>query len=138
LLFLLDELAEANRGAFDLLLRTDIASLTGTAASSPQDVQLALQLQRGYAQWTREHGLDDVKSLDAHYDGVRLSILSTIVETSPTTVPPTRGSGRAAAVGPLDTVYAVALWRHGPDERTTYAIVRAEIGRALHRTAAWT
>jgi hypothetical protein len=41
LLFLLDELAEANRGAFDLLLRTDVASLTGTAASSPEDVQLA-------------------------------------------------------------------------------------------------
>jgi len=135
LLFLLDELAEANRGAFDLLLRTDVASLTGTAASSPEDVQLALQLQRGYAQWTREHGLDDVKSLDAHYDGVRLSILSTIVETSP------RGYGAADArflAGRLlwdrsDIDGAVELWRAmGPDERATYATVRAVIGRALH------
>ena len=134
LLFLLDELAEANRGAFDLLLRTDIASLTGTAASSPQDVQLALQLQRGYEQWAREHGLDDVTSLDAHYDGVRLSILSTIVETSP------YGYGAADArflAGRLlwdrsDIAGAVGLWRAmGPDERTTYATVRAEIGRAL-------
>jgi len=98
-------------------------------------VQLALQLQRGYAQWTREHGLDDVKSLDAHYDGVRLSILSTIVETSP------RGYGAADArflAGRLlwdrsDIDGAVELWRAmGPDERATYATVRAEIGRALH------
>ena len=83
LLFLLDELAEANRGAFELLMRTNIADLRATAGSSPEDVQFAWQLQRGYDSWTRERGLDQAKALDAHYNGVRLGILSTIVETSP-------------------------------------------------------
>jgi hypothetical protein len=139
LLFLLDELADANRGAFELLIGMDLAGLGRTAASSPQDVQLARQLQRGYEAWTRERGLDDAKALDAHYDGVRLAILSTIVETSP------NGYGAADArflAGRLlwdrsDVAGAVRLWRsmaldeRRSDERTTYAVVRAEIGRAL-------
>jgi hypothetical protein len=134
LLFLLDELAEANRGAFELLAQTNIAGLGRTAASSPQDVQLAWQLQRGYQSWTRERGLDRAEALDAHYDGVRLKILSTIVETSPD------GYGAADArflAGRLlwdrsDISGAVSLWRGmEADERTTYAGVREEIRRAL-------
>ena len=139
LLFLLDELADANRGAFELLMQTNIAGLGGTSASSPQDVQLAWQLQRGYESWTRERGLDQVKALDAHYDGVRLAILSTIVETSP------NGYGAADArflAGRLlwdrsDIPGAVQLWRgmavdaQRADDRTTYAGVRADILRAL-------
>jgi hypothetical protein len=135
LLFLLDELAEANRGAFELLMRTNVASLTGTAAASPQDAQLATQLQRGYEAWVREHGLDDVKAQEARYDGMRLSILTTIIETSPD------GYGAADArflAGRLlwdrsDIAGAVRMWRGMErDPRTTYATVRADIGRALH------
>jgi hypothetical protein len=134
LLFLLDELAEANRGAFELLIQTNVAGLTSTASSSPQDVQLAWQIQRGYEVWTRERALDRVETFDKHYDTVRLAILSTIVESSPD------GYGVADArfvAGRLlwdrsDIAGAVSLWRQmGADERTTYADVRAEIGRAL-------
>jgi len=134
LLFLLDELAEANRAAFELLMQTTIAGLGGTAASSPQDVQLAWQLQRGYEKWTRERGLDQAKTLDGHYDGVRLAILTTIIETSP------NGYGAADArflAGRLlwdrsDIAGAARMWHGmGPDERTTYAGVRAEIRAAL-------
>jgi hypothetical protein len=134
LLFLLDELAEANRAAFELLVQTDVAGLGQTAASSPRDVQLAWQLQRGYEAWTRERGLDQVTTLDAHYDGVRLAILAAIIETSP------GGYGAADArfvAGRLlwdrsDVDGAVRMWRGmEADERTTYAGVRAEIRRAL-------
>lgn len=134
LLFLLDELAEANRAAFELLMQTDIAALTHTASSSPQDVQLAWQLQRGYEEWTRARGLDRAQPFDAKYDGVRLTILSTIVETSP------GGYGTADArflAGRLlwdrnDIAGAVRWWRGmKADERAVYAGVRAEIGRAL-------
>src|SRR5688500_1708370 len=134
LLFLLDELAEANRAAFELLMQTDVATLGSTAASSPQDVPLAWQLQRGYEAWTRERGLDQQKPFDAHYDAVRLGILSAIVETSPD------GYGAADArfvAGRLlwdrsDIAGAVSLWRTmGDDERTTYSVVRTEIRRAL-------
>ena len=134
LLFLLDELAEANRAAFELLMQTDVAALTHTAASSPQDAQLARQLQRGYQEWTRARTLDKAEALDAHYDGVRLAILSTIVETSPD------GYGAADArflAGRLlwdrsDVAAAVRWWRGmGTDERTAYAAVRGEIRGAL-------
>ena len=134
LLFLLDELAEANRGAFAMLMDTNVAALTQTALSSPQDVQLAWQLQRGYESWTRQRGLDQEKAFDAGYDGVRLAILSAIVETSP------NGYGTADArflAGRLlwdrsDVAGAVSLWRTmGTDERTTYAEVRADIRRGL-------
>ena len=97
-------------------------------------MQFAWQLQRGYDSWTRERGLDQAKALDAHYNGVRLGILSTIVETSP------NGYGAADArflAGRLlwdrsDIAGAVALWRNmGIHERTTHPTVRGEIRRAL-------
>ena len=134
LLFLLDELADANSGAFDLLMGMNIAGLRHTAASSPQDVQLAWQLQRGYEAWARAHAVDTPRALDARYDGVRLAILSTIVETSP------NGYGANDArflAGRLlwnrdDIAGAVRWWRQmGTDERHTYAEARAEIRRAL-------
>jgi hypothetical protein len=138
LLFLLDELAEANRGAFQLLMDTDMSALTQTAAASPQDVQLARQIQRGYEQWMREQGLDKVTAPVTRYDAMREKILSTIVETTPD------GYGAADArflAGRLlwdrsDIAGAVQLWRgmapNGrADERTTYGTVRAEIGQAL-------
>jgi hypothetical protein len=134
LLFLLDELAEANRGAFELLMRTNVASLAATASASPQDVQLATQLQRGYEAWTRARGLDEAKASDTRYDSVRLSILQTIIETTP------QGYGAADArfvAGRLlwdrsDIAGAVRMWRGMEhDERTTYAEVRTEIRRAL-------
>ena len=135
LLFLLDELAEANRNAFELLMNTNVETLTSTASASPLDLQLANQLQRGYRTWTRDHGLADPKSQDERYDAMRLSILTTIIETSP------GGYGAADArflAGRLlwdrsDIDGAVRMWRGMEhDDRTTYAGVRAEIGQALH------
>jgi hypothetical protein len=133
LLFLLDELAEANRAAFDLLMQTNVAGLTHTASSSPQDVQFAWQLQRGYEAWARAQGLD-LPAARARYEQVRLDILTTIIETSP------GGYGAADArflAGRLlwdrnDIAGAVGVWRGmTSDERTTYATVRADIRRAL-------
>jgi len=134
LLFLLDELAEANRGAFAMLMDTDVAALTQTASSSPQDAQLARQLQRGYEAWVGARGLDRVEALDARFDATRLAILETIVDTSP------NGYGAADArflAGRLlwdrnDIAGAVQWWRGmKADERTAYGAVRAEIGSAL-------
>jgi hypothetical protein len=139
LLFLLDELAEASRGAFGLLMDTNIEALAHTRSSSPQDAQLAWQLQRGYESWARSRELDRPEALDARFDAVRTSILQTIIDISPD------GYGTADArflAGRLrwdrsDITGAVEWWRGMPrdtrrtDERTIYAGVRAEIGQAL-------
>jgi hypothetical protein len=134
LLFLLDELAEASRGAFGLLMDTNIEALTHTRSSSPQDAQLAWQLQRGYESWARTRELDRPESLDARFDAMRTSILQTIIDISPD------GYGTADArflAGRLrwdrsDIAGAVEWWREmGSDERRTYSGVRAEIAQAL-------
>jgi hypothetical protein len=134
LLFLLDELAEASRGAFALLMDTNIEALTHTRSSSPQDAQLARQLQRGYESWARTRELDRPEALDARFDAMRMSILQTIIAISPD------GYGAADArflAGRLrwdrsDVAGAVEWWRDmGNDERTSYAGVRAEIRAAL-------
>jgi hypothetical protein len=139
LLFLLDELAEASRGAFALLMDTSIEALAHTRSSSPQDAQLAWQLQRGYESWARTRELDRREALDARFDAMRMSILQTIIDISPD------GYGSADArflAGRLrwdrsDVAGAVEWWRgmdtQRLDERTTYAGVRAEIRAALGR-----
>ena len=135
LLFLLDELAEASRGAFALLMDTNIESLAHTTASSPQDAQLAWQLQRGYESWARTRELDRREALDARFDAMRMSILQTILAISPD------GYGTADArflAGRMrwdrsDITGAVEWWREmGNDERASYAGVRAEIRSAMN------
>ena len=134
LLFLLDELAEASRGAFALLMDTNIEALAHTRSSSPQDAQLAWQLQRGYESWARSRELDRREALDARFDAMRMSILQTILAISPD------GYGTADArflAGRLrwdrsDISGAVEWWREmNNDERTSYAGVRAEIRAAM-------
>ena len=141
LLFLLDELAEANRGAFELLMRTNIANLKATAASSPEDVQLAWQLQRGYESWTRERGLDQAKALDAHYDGVRLRIPRLSSKPARTaTARPMRGSWPGGCSGTART--SPAPWNCGAAWVPTSARPMPRCGARFAApsvpTAAWT
>jgi hypothetical protein len=134
LLFLLDELAQAGDDAWNVLMDINVDSLTLTRAASADNFALARQLQRGYAEWARAHGLDTPQALGARAGAVRLSILSTIIDTSP------GGYGGADArylAGRLlwdrnDIAGAVRFWREmGTDPRQTYAGARAGIQRAL-------
>jgi len=140
LLFLLDELAQANRDALTVLLLTDPQQHLGrTRAASQSNYDLAVALQRGYRGWLEEHGLDRPANLDARFDEVRLRILSTIVESSP------GGYGAADArflAGRIlwdrgDTAGAVAMWRGTTsDDRDSYAAPRAGIAAALRGNGA--
>jgi len=135
LLFLLDELTQASRDALAVLLSTEpTTELLRTRAASPRNFDLAVSLGTAYRAWLREHELDDPGTLAAHFDEVRLSILTAIVEMSPD------GYGAADArflAGRMswdrnDVSGAVRWWREmKTDERNSYAAVRAEIGRAL-------
>lgn len=134
LLFLLDELTQASSDAWDVLMDITVDALTLTGSASPDNLTLARQLQRRYKEWARTHAVDAPQALDAHYDGVRLAILTAIMETSP------RSYGAADArflAGRLlwnrnDIAGAVRMWRGmGSDERQTYAEARAAIRRAL-------
>lgn len=134
LLFLLDELAQASSSAWDILMDTQVDSLTLTQASSAANLALARELQRGYQQWAREHRADTPQAVDARYDAMRLAILTTIIETSPADY----GAADARFLaGRLlwdrnDIGGAVRMWRAmGDDERRTYAEARTAIRRAL-------
>jgi hypothetical protein len=113
---------------------TNVDALTLTAAASADNLALAWQIQRSYQAWAREHSVDKPDQLDARNGAMRLRILQTIIETTPT------GYGAADArflAGRLlwnrnDLAGAVSMWRRmGTDERTVYAEARRNIRQAL-------
>ena len=142
LLFLLDELAEANRGAFELLMQTDVAGLTHTAASSPQDVQLALAASARLREV-------DPRARSRRGEGARRALRRRAAgnpldhrRDQPGRLRRRRRAlpGRAAAVGSLRHRWRRAMVaRHG--SRRAHDLrhrARRDPSRAAARTAAWT
>ena len=84
LLFLLDQLAQANMDALVTLLDTDPpASLETTREANKDAYDLIVDLRRHYAVQLGRKGLTTTETLKAHYDRVRLNILTGIVRTTP-------------------------------------------------------
>ena len=134
LLFLADELAQANRDT--LLVLTTIDPEHDLAQTRQQDARafaLAQELRRLYGDWLEVHDLRH-SDIAGAYDGIRMSILQAIVDLSP------GGYGVADArflMGKIlwnrdDTADAIEVWkRMGADERNSYAEFRSQIERAI-------
>jgi hypothetical protein len=84
LLFLLEQLAQANLDALVTLLDTEPAvALEWTRDANPDAYNLIGSLRRHYAAQLRRKGLGTSEALVAHYDRVRLDILSGILQNTP-------------------------------------------------------
>jgi hypothetical protein len=84
LLFLMDELSQANHEAATMLVSTDISKdLTYSAVNAPHSVLLAAQVANGLRYWFESNGLRASSDMREAYDRVRLRILATIIETTP-------------------------------------------------------
>jgi hypothetical protein len=84
LLFLLDQLAQANLDALVTLLDTDpAASLAATRQSSHDAYELIVTLRSHYARQLQRKGLASPETLTSHYEKVRLGILTGILRTTP-------------------------------------------------------
>jgi hypothetical protein len=84
LLFLLDQLAQANMDALLTLLDTDPAeSLAWTREANRDAYQLIVDLRRHYAKQLQRKKLASSSGIAGYYDKVRLDILTGILRTTP-------------------------------------------------------
>lgn len=135
LLFLLDEYAQASRDALLMLMATEPErQLPLTRDGDAGAYELAVRVRNRYLSWLRERDLDATARIRSYFDGIRLRILTTIIETTP------GGYGAADArylVGLIEwdqnrVPDALASWnRIGPDERRMYEPVYTEILREV-------
>jgi hypothetical protein len=131
LLFLLDEFAQASRDALLMLMSTEPdRDLRLTRVADPAAYALALAVGDRYRTWLRERNLDATAEIRQHYDGVRLKILTTIIETTP------GGYGAADArflAGRImwdqnNVADAMRWWREiTTDERRMYAPIYTDV-----------
>jgi hypothetical protein len=84
LLFLLDQLAQANLDALVTLLDTDPAASLGATRDANKDAyDLIVDLRQHYAQQLQRKGLTSNEALVRHYNRVRLDILTGLLRTTP-------------------------------------------------------
>jgi hypothetical protein len=84
LLFLLDEFAQASRDALLMLMSTEPdRDLRLTRAADPAAYELAVAVRERYRGWLRDRNLEGTAEIRSYYDGIRLRILTTIIETTP-------------------------------------------------------
>jgi len=84
LLFLLDQLAQANMDALVTLLDTDPpASLEWTRNANADAYALIIDLRAHYSTQLQRKRLSSADALAAHYESVRLDILNGILRTTP-------------------------------------------------------
>jgi hypothetical protein len=124
LLFMLDEFAQASRDSLLMLLSTDPEiQLQRTHEVSREAFNLAVSIRQNYERWLAAHDLDRPEDLRRRFDGIRLSVLSLIVATTP------EGYGAADArflAGRIlweqnDLAGARRQWQQmTPDERGSY------------------
>ena len=124
LLFLLDEFAQASRDALLMLMATEPERDLGlTRASDASAFELAVAIRERYRSWLEDRNLGSTPDIRRHYDGVRLRILTAIVDTAPD------GYGAADArflAGRIlwdqnNVPDALRWWREiGPDPRGMY------------------
>lgn len=84
LLFLLDELTQGNFDGLAALLAVDPPrDLAWTRETSPKAYDLAVTLRQRYAAEVERRGFTSPAKLRAHFDEVRLEILTNILRTTP-------------------------------------------------------
>ena len=84
LLFLLDQLAQANLDALVTLLDTDPAASLGASRDANKGAyDLIVQLRQRYARQLQRKGLASNEALVQHYNRVRLDILTGLLRTTP-------------------------------------------------------
>lgn len=84
LLLLLDTLVQASADAFSTLMSTDIdKDLRWTHGTNPEAYRLIGELQRFYRAQLEARGLTKGDRLRRYYDGVRLRILTAVLQTTP-------------------------------------------------------
>ena len=119
LLFLLDQLAQANMDALLTLVETDPqASLQSTRQANREAYELIVDLRRHYAAQLRRKELTTVDEIAAHYAKVRLGILTGILRTTP------HGYRAADARFLIGAIY----WREGErgDALRTWRAMKAD------------
>jgi hypothetical protein len=135
LLFLLEELTEANLATLVMLAVADPASeLTLTRDLDPEAYELVLEIHRHYGGLLRSRQLDSPARIHGLYDDIRIHLLTTILEMTPD------GYGAADARYLLGRIYwnqnrfaeAMDWWRGiQPDTRGMYASVYSRIVPAV-------
>jgi hypothetical protein len=137
LLFLMDELAQANREAATTLVATNISKDLGySAVNAPRTVLLAAQVANGLRYWFASQGLSAESNLREEYDRRRLRILATIVETTPNGY---RQADARFLAGEIffrqgDIEQAVEWWRPmNPVDGDTYAAAARAIRDVVNR-----
>jgi hypothetical protein len=84
LFFLMDELAQGNREAAEVVLGTSVShDLAYSATISPNAARLAARIANDLHGWLAAHGFTRHEGVGDAYDQFRLRVLATIVETSP-------------------------------------------------------
>ena len=84
LLFLLDELVQGSRDALLILLDTNPSfDLEATRLADRDAYELAVALHRDYRERLAQRGIDSPSAIAARYDEIRLTLLRTIIDSSP-------------------------------------------------------
>lgn len=137
LLFLLDKMAQASREALADLLDTDpIADLARTRDANRNAYELIIAIRYHYARELHRRGLTARRALSAHYDSVRLAILTAIVRTTPNGY---RASDARFLIGAIywqqrKTEDALRWWREMTvDPTDSYVIAYSDILHAIRR-----
>ena len=134
-LFMLDEFAQASRDTLLMLLSTNPDSdLNDTREASRPAFQIASRVYERYEELAFQLGLRDSRTVQKHFDDIRMRILRTIIETTPD------GYGTADArflAGRImweqnKVPQALEWWKDlRPDVRGAYALASAEVSDAL-------
>ncbi len=135
LLFLLDELAQGSLDSLLMLLQTDVAlQLTETQARDADAFGLAADIGVHYRSWLAGHGLTSTADVVRRYEDLRLRILGTILESTPSGH---RAGDARFLIGQIlfdrnDVEAAFRVWREmtvEPDDN--YALAASRILTAL-------
>jgi hypothetical protein len=140
LLFLLDKIAQASRDALEDLLDTDPnEELARTRDANRNAYELLIGIRYYYARELHRRGLAARDALSAHYDNVRLGILTGIVRTTPNGY---RASDARFLIGAIywqqhKTWDALRWWRQlSIDPTDSYVSAYSDILRVVRRADA--
>ena len=134
LLFLLDELIQANQDALATLLRTPEADLQFTRTANPEAFELVSTIRNHYQQALGTAGLSSADDVARRYDSVRLMVLSTIVNTTPDGYRIDDARFLAGEIHWRAEQHdeAIRLWRQmRPDPQDAYYLAEARVQDAI-------